>query len=133
MNALLPCPFCGGASELEDHRTIWAVRCACGASVLGKRAPEPDGTECAAYWDDIRSTAITAWNRRAPVQAQGVSLSEREAFDTWVKSVKGAISFAEFTAWKAWQARAALAQAPQQAASERPTAAGAACRRGEDA
>jgi hypothetical protein len=67
--ALKPCPFCGGVPDLEDSRTIWVVRCKCGACVLGERAPEPDGHESGAYWDRIRQTAIEAWNRRASLEA----------------------------------------------------------------
>lgn len=65
---LKPCPFCGHHPEIEDCRTVWVVRCQCGASVLGTRAPEPDGNETDEYWLGIRQTAITAWNRRHEAQ-----------------------------------------------------------------
>jgi len=61
---LRPCPFCSGIPELEDCRTIWVVRCDCGACVLGERAPEPQGPEPASHWERIRKTAIDAWNTR---------------------------------------------------------------------
>ena len=75
---LKECPHCGSPVKLEDHRTIWCVVCtsaACGAQVLGERAPEPDGTEIDAYWDGIKQTAIDRWNARAiapPVAAGSV-------------------------------------------------------------
>lgn len=62
---LKSCPFCGSAPALEDYRTAWAVRCQCGACVLGERAPEPDSDMGDAYWARYEASAITAWNRRA--------------------------------------------------------------------
>ena len=61
---LLPCPFCGGNPVLEDCRTIWAVRCTCGACVLGERAPEPDEEMSDEYWKKYEISAIKAWNTR---------------------------------------------------------------------
>lgn len=61
---LKPCPFCGGAPALEDCRTIWAVRCECGACMLGERAPEPEQEMPAEYWQRFEQTAIDNWNRR---------------------------------------------------------------------
>ncbi len=65
---LLPCPFCGGACQVsKGHATeqVWPhsefhrVFCtACQTRQLFHRTADE---------------AITAWNRRAPVQAQGVS------------------------------------------------------------
>lgn len=74
--ALKPCPFCGAAPELEDHRTIWRVGCQCGAGVLGERAPEPDGSEPDSYWAGIRQTAIEAWNRRALMAREAVEVPQ---------------------------------------------------------
>lgn len=77
---LSPCPFCAGAPVLEDHRLLWAVRCQCGASMLGERAPEPHGNGEssdaiqdaqalamveATDWEHYRLTAVNAWNKRA--------------------------------------------------------------------
>ena len=77
MNNLLPCPFCGNKNpEIEDHRTIWVVRCDCGVCMLGQRAPEPDGSEPDEYWDGIRQTAIDAWNRR--VEEENISAREKQ-------------------------------------------------------
>jgi hypothetical protein len=61
---LQPCPFCGGDPKLEDHRTIWAVRCECGCCVLGERAPEPEEDMPDDYWLAFERSAIAAWNRR---------------------------------------------------------------------
>ena len=64
---LKPCPFCGSSAAIEDHRLQWIVRCTkCTALVLGERAPEPDEDDDLpdAYWDQIRQTAVDAWNRR---------------------------------------------------------------------
>ncbi|UVO19548.1 Lar family restriction alleviation protein [Stutzerimonas stutzeri] len=70
---LKPCPFCGSAAKLEDHRTIWAVRCECGCCVLGARAPEPESEMPADYWARFEKSAVDAWNRRAqPAEAEGV-------------------------------------------------------------
>jgi hypothetical protein len=64
------CPFCGSAAHVEDHRLSWSVHCdGCTACVLGERSPEPDGEMPDEYWRGIRQTAITAWNRRAAMQA----------------------------------------------------------------
>lgn len=62
------CPHCGSPAALDDCRTIWRVICtsaACGALVLGDRAPEPDGEMGEAYWNGIKQTAIDRWNARA--------------------------------------------------------------------
>ena len=56
------------------------------------------------------STSVAVWNNRAPVQAQGVTLSEPEQFKAWVGALHPGV---EVMLWDAWQARAALAQAPQ--------------------
>ena len=81
---LEPCPFCGGQPELEDCRTIWVVRCKCEACVLGKRAPEPDGSETDEYWQGIRQTAIDAWNRRAALSAtQPAQAKQPEPAEHW--------------------------------------------------
>lgn len=75
---LKECPHCGSAAELEDHRTVWAVKCtstACATIMLGERAPEPDGEMGIAYWEGIKQTAIDRWNARAiapPVAAGSV-------------------------------------------------------------
>jgi hypothetical protein len=62
---LKPCPFCGSPGAMEDHRLQWVVRCTkCTACVLGERAPEPEDHLADAYWNQIRQTAIDAWNRR---------------------------------------------------------------------
>jgi len=62
---LKPCPFCGKAATLEDHRLIWIVRCSsCSASVLGERAPEPDRDFPDEYWEQFRQSAVKRWNTR---------------------------------------------------------------------
>lgn len=64
-NLLKPCPFCGNHATLEDERLLWAARCTgCGACVLGNRAPEPEQKMPAAYWEQIRQSAVEHWNRR---------------------------------------------------------------------
>jgi hypothetical protein len=63
--SLKPCPFCGATPELEDCRTMWVVRCACGACVLGERAPEPEREMGREYWKRFEQSAIDAWNRRS--------------------------------------------------------------------
>ena len=79
---LKECPFCGSPAELEDHRTVWAVKCtsaACATIMLGDRAPEPDGEMGDAYWNGIKQTAIDRWNARAiapPVAAGSVDTPE---------------------------------------------------------
>lgn len=68
---LLPCPFCGGIAEITDHRTMWSVACVdCYATVIGERAPEPDGTEKDEYWEQIEQTAIIKWNHRMTDKAE---------------------------------------------------------------
>lgn len=66
---LLPCPFCGDKPLLEDHRLIWVAACGCGASMLGERAPEPDGSEDEAHWVRFRQSTINRWNARAEADA----------------------------------------------------------------
>lgn len=69
--ALKKCPFCRSHEiALEDCRTAWLVRCKCGASMLGERAPEPEEEMGAAYWDRIRQSAIDRWNTRALASPQ---------------------------------------------------------------
>lgn len=73
MNKLKPCPFCGGKSELHDHRLSWFVRCVdCCARVDGEIVPEFHGTDeestaqCEAVdWDAIKQSSIDKWNTRA--------------------------------------------------------------------
>ena len=86
MSALLKeCPFCGSVAELEDHRTVWAVKCtsaACATIMLGDRAPEPDGEMGDAYWAAYKQTAVDRWNARAiapPVAAGSVDMEEAMA------------------------------------------------------
>lgn len=69
--ALKPCPFCGGAPILEDHRLVWSVTCdGCPASATGMRAPEPEEEMPDDYWLKYEKSAITAWNRRATLLPQ---------------------------------------------------------------
>lgn len=78
---LLPCPFCGSDPILEDHRLVWGITCECGVSVLGSRAPEPDGEMSDSYWADFEQSAIDHWNRRAIITAhvaQQVPISDAE-------------------------------------------------------
>jgi len=67
MNTTLKnCPFCGSDAELEDHRTIWAVRCKkCEACVLGDRIDEED-LEIFTENDYLKyeQSAIIKWNKR---------------------------------------------------------------------
>jgi len=72
------CPFCGCAPELEDGRTIWVVRCQCGACVLGERASEPNIPLPTAYWQRFKQTAVDAWNKRAPTEGrlEGLHLAQ---------------------------------------------------------
>jgi hypothetical protein len=66
-NTLLPCPFCNSSAKLEDHRTIWVVKCSnssCDATVLGERAPEPEGKMPPGYWEKFEQSAIDRWNKR---------------------------------------------------------------------
>jgi len=63
---LKPCPFCGGAATLEDHRLVWFVCCTnCTASVMGNRASEPEVEMPEAYWEEFRQSAVHFWNQRA--------------------------------------------------------------------
>ena len=65
---LRPCPFCGNeAPELQDHRLMWCVSCACTATVLGNHATESDVHRPGLFWHDIRQSAVDAWNKRAPL------------------------------------------------------------------
>lgn len=130
---LLPCPFCGGSVTLErahqSHSEIYGMRQWYG--VKCRNTLNLGGT-CAveAIPSASPEAAIERWNRRTPVQAQGVALSEREAFEgrmrgmgaddftlrKWIavsdagESYKNPITQDH---WKIWQARAALAQAQQ--------------------
>lgn len=65
---LKPCPHCGGKAALEDHRTVWVVRCkdpSCESCMLGERAPEPEKEEMGdGYWEKFEQSAIDRWNRR---------------------------------------------------------------------
>lgn len=79
MSTLQPCPFCGATPVLEDCRTIWAVRCKCGACVLGERSHEPDGSEPQEHWQRIEQTAIDAWNKRTAIAAPQPTADERVA------------------------------------------------------
>lgn len=87
-DALKECPHCGSPAQLEDCRTIWRAICtsaACGALVLGDRAPEPeDGDEYpAGYWEAFEKSAIDRWNARPaiapPVAAESVDTEEFSA------------------------------------------------------
>ena len=75
---LKPCPFCGGKIATVIRRTCDRtsphnpadfayprVRCLCGAEVPGKDWSDP-------------STAIYAWNRRAPCHGTGTVIDEGE-------------------------------------------------------
>ena len=78
--ALKPCPFCGGVATLEDERLLWVARCtACGACVLGDRAPEPEQEMPEGYWEPFRRSAVDRWNRRAaPAAPVGEGPSDQE-------------------------------------------------------
>lgn len=78
---LLPCPFCGNENpEIEDHRLLWCISCACGVTVLGDKAVEPDGSEPAFYWDSLKGSAIGRWNSRVTkVQVQSSDVVNLDA------------------------------------------------------
>lgn len=64
-------------------------------------------------YDRVRNYAFfecASWVVRAPVQTQGVALSEKELFNAWVGELHPGVFL---TPWYGWQARAALAQAQQ--------------------
>lgn len=65
---LKKCPFCGSEAKLEDHRTIWVVRCVkCEACVLGDRIDEEDidsNTLTNADYLEYEQSAIIKWNTR---------------------------------------------------------------------
>lgn len=68
--ALLPCPFCGGEATVGPTATMYIVEC--------------NNAGCSANPDSIavfKHAAIAAWNRRAPVQAQGVALTDAQIID----------------------------------------------------
>lgn len=73
---LKPCPFCGGKPELVDDRVGWFVRCnhckPYATVILGKYAREIDTKEVSVDdvdWDDIKQSAIDAWNKRFVVDS----------------------------------------------------------------
>jgi Lar family restriction alleviation protein len=62
---LKPCPFCGSNAYMRDHRLSFSIACdACGATVVGIRAPEPTEEMPDEYWNEIKKTAIDKWNTR---------------------------------------------------------------------
>lgn len=91
MTELKACPFCGGSAEIEDHRTIFAVRCKCGCCVLGDRAPEPDGSESDEYWESIQATAIFRWNTRAAPAAEADGILEAVALNWLIENGSGTL------------------------------------------
>lgn len=108
---LLPCPFCGSAASLEDHRLVWCVRCTkCSACVLGDRAPEPHGdgvssdevqdAQAAAMsentdWAAYEKSAVDAWNLRSETGIKRqVEPAAWEACGQLFKTVMGARNYA---------------------------------------
>ena len=86
---LKPCPFCGGAAELQEYEEVdatrWAalVRCTvCG--VDGKRGYANNRMGCFDAVNGLhKQSAIAGWNRRAqPIgeDAANGAIGEREAF-----------------------------------------------------
>lgn len=68
MSALLPCPLCGSEAhrvEVVDDLTAWIV---C------------KNEDCCAEVSDCDMKGVERWNRRAPVQAQGVAAVHLQEF-----------------------------------------------------
>lgn len=85
MSELKPCPFCGNKTpELVDSRVEFFVRCTdckpCSTVIYGKTVKHLDYIDTdtdededrlsqiafdAVDWDDIKQSAIDAWNTRA--------------------------------------------------------------------
>lgn len=64
-HALKPCPFCGSSASLIDERLLFVVRCGnCGAVALGDRIEEPDDGDPEPDWQEMRRSAVMAWNTR---------------------------------------------------------------------
>jgi len=123
-DALLPCPFCGskavlnvieahshalqvGAFRMPDYgggATVECVSCCAGLIQDGQ--------------DDNVAAVTAAWNRRAALAAADAAsqppADERAAFEAWIATSPGHPFAGKFATlmWKAWQARAALAQPP---------------------
>ncbi len=73
-NKVSPCPFCGG-DNLDLHNThtaCYTVECiSCGANVTGKSFGTNRRSEDLTLRDhrNAKSSALAAWNRRAPGKA----------------------------------------------------------------
>jgi Lar family restriction alleviation protein len=91
---LKPCPFCGGAAELQEYEEVdatrWAalVRCTvCG--VDGKRGYANNRMGCFDAVNGLHmQSAIAAWNRRAQhigEDAANGAIGEREAFEALMR------------------------------------------------
>lgn len=87
---LLPCPFCGGAPDvlkIGNEHTRMAVTIRCPTCRVERTDATPKSRNHADHgW--LLETATKNWNRRAPVQAQGVCTAVLNTAKTTEKSTQ---------------------------------------------
>jgi hypothetical protein len=121
-DSLKCCPFCGSSASLSDERLLFVVRCAgCGAVAMGRRIDEPEDGDPEPDWQEMRRSAVVAWNTRTGSEPAAGDPTARDLIQQLADALESEGGYASGN-WHALivKARAYLAAHPEPVAGPIP-------------